>query len=96
MDEYGRTKYYALMDSIKQDILNMTIKVGEKLPSENELANQYGVSRDTVGKALAILIQLKLLIRDTTKKPRLMEKMRERRKHDKRMKILSDKIILSS
>lgn len=67
MDEYGRTKYYALMDSIKQDILNMTIKVGEKLPSENELANQYGVSRDTVGKALAILIQLKLLIRDTTK-----------------------------
>ena len=57
MDAQGRTKYYALMEKIKQEILDGVIKLGEKLPSEHELQKKYGVSRYTVRKALAILIE---------------------------------------
>lgn len=48
-------KYYRLMDDLKQQILTRQRKPGEKLPSENELAREYQVSRHTVRKALGIL-----------------------------------------
>ncbi len=48
-------KYYRLMDDLKQQILTSQWKAGEKLPSENELAREYQVSRHTVRKALGIL-----------------------------------------
>lgn len=48
-------KYYRLMDDLKQQILTGQRKPGEKLPSENELAREYQVSRHTVRKALGIL-----------------------------------------
>ena len=35
-NENGKTKYYALMEELKQAILSGQIKPGEKLPSENE------------------------------------------------------------
>ncbi len=54
MEEQPR-KYYRLMDDLKQQILSKTIKPGDKLPSENELARAYQVSRHTVRKALSIL-----------------------------------------
>lgn len=37
-NENGKTKYYALMEELKQAILSGQIKPGEKLPSENELS----------------------------------------------------------
>lgn len=55
-NENGKTKYYALMEELKQAILSGQIKPGEKLPSENELSARYQISRHTVRKALSILI----------------------------------------
>ena len=57
MNKTGRTKYYILMEIMKQAILNGTIKAGEKLLSENELAKKYEVSRHTVRRALSLLIE---------------------------------------
>lgn len=48
-------KYFKLTEDLKQMILEGQIQVGDKLPSENELASQYQVSRHTVRKALSIL-----------------------------------------
>lgn len=48
-------KYVSLMEELKNKILSGEIRPGEKLPSENELAQEYGISRHTVRKALAIL-----------------------------------------
>ncbi len=48
-------KYYDLMEDIRAQILSGDIKPGEKIPSENQLSETYGVSRQTVRKALQIL-----------------------------------------
>lgn len=53
--ENGKTKYFILMEQLKKDILSGEIQPGEKLPSENELAAAYSISRHTVRKALGIL-----------------------------------------
>jgi GntR family transcriptional regulator of arabinose operon len=52
----GKTKYYVIMEQLKEDILSGKIKPRDKIQSENELAMKYNVSRQTVRKALAILI----------------------------------------
>lgn len=54
-DNKGKAKYFVLMEKLKNDILTGVIKPGDKLPSENELSNQYEMSRHTVRKALSIL-----------------------------------------
>ncbi len=48
-------KYFQLMEDLKEQILSGEISAGEKLPSENELASRYQISRQTVRKAIAIL-----------------------------------------
>ncbi len=53
--ENGQSKYYVLMDSLKQDMLAGKIRPGDKIASENELAAKFQVSRHTVRKALSIL-----------------------------------------
>lgn len=51
----NKSKYAVLVDDIKNDINEGRIKNGDKLPSEHELAEMYGMSRHTVRKALSIL-----------------------------------------
>lgn len=48
-------KYCKLMDDLKEKILCGQLRSGDRLPSENELSDQYQVSRQTVRKALSIL-----------------------------------------
>lgn len=48
-------KYQQLFKQIQKTIQNETYAVGDFLPSEHELMDQYQVSRDTVRKALALL-----------------------------------------
>ena len=36
--ESGKTKYYVLMEELKEAILSGKIRAGEKLPSENQLS----------------------------------------------------------
>ena len=45
-------KYTEIYDYIKNKILNDEYKAGEKLPSENELTSLFGVSRNTVRRAI--------------------------------------------
>ena len=48
-------KYVQLMADLKEKILSGEIQPGEKIPSENILAAQYQVSRQTVRKVIAIM-----------------------------------------
>ena len=50
-----KLKYVDICEDLRSRILEVKIKPGDKLPSENELSAQYGVSRQTVRKALEIL-----------------------------------------
>ncbi|NLG03127.1 MAG: GntR family transcriptional regulator, partial [Clostridia bacterium] len=53
--EKGQSKYYILMESLRQDMMTGKIRGGDKISSENELAAKFSVSRHTVRKALSIL-----------------------------------------
>ena len=50
-------RYYQIKQVIKKWIVNNEVTMGEKIPSENELAAQFKVSRLTVRQALSQLIQ---------------------------------------
>lgn len=50
-----------VFNQLRENLLNGTWKAGEKIPSENELANAFGTSRVTVRQALSRLITLGLI-----------------------------------
>ncbi len=54
--------YYQIKQTIKSWILNREFNPGEKIPSENELASQFDVSRLTVRQAISQLVQEGFLI----------------------------------
>lgn len=49
------TKYEYVIQQLKERLKNGTYKEGDRLPTENELAGQFGVSRHTVRQALGKL-----------------------------------------
>lgn len=51
----ARRKYKQIYDDILRLIQNGTLKPGDRLPSEQTLAENYGVCRDTIRKALIAL-----------------------------------------
>lgn len=53
--------YLQLEDDIKQNIRFKKYAVGDQMPSEEELCNQYGVSRITVRRAIQSLVDMGLL-----------------------------------
>ncbi len=55
--------YYQLENILREKIRSGELSRGEKLPTENELIEQYGVSRTTVRQALAALVKEGLLER---------------------------------
>ena len=55
--------YYQLKESILKAIKNEEIVVGEKIPSERELAEYHNISRMTVKKAVDILVNNDYLIK---------------------------------
>ncbi len=48
-------KYIALANSLRADIQNGTYVAGQRLPSENELTRELGISRQTVRQAMQLL-----------------------------------------
>lgn len=55
--------YYQLMEDIKARIASGEIRPGDKLPSESQMMEQYGVSRLTVREALSNLVNEGLLVK---------------------------------
>lgn len=50
-----QTKYQSLINYINSQIESGDFRPGDKLPSENELSEQFGISRQTVRKAIGLL-----------------------------------------
>jgi GntR family transcriptional regulator len=55
--------YYQIRNAIKDSIANKDYSYGDKIPSENELAELFKVTRLTVRQGIALLVQEGLLIR---------------------------------
>lgn len=53
--KYGHSRAHDLVSSLTQQILLGTFKPGDKLPSENTLVREHGVSRTVVREALSKL-----------------------------------------
>lgn len=54
-------KYQEIFSDLKQKILDNVYPANELLPTEMELRNDYGVSRDTIRKALDLLTDVGLI-----------------------------------
>lgn len=61
--EEKQTKYQEVIEYIQLQIENGSLKPGDKIHSENELSNMFGVSRETVRKAIGILQEQGVLSR---------------------------------
>lgn len=63
MEEAEGPRYAAIRDAIEARILSGALKPGARLPSEQELVAEYGVSRMTAGRALRELAEAGLVVR---------------------------------
>lgn len=63
----GLPAYIEVYNSLYSDIMNNVYLEGEQLPSENALSEKYGVSRNTLRQALAILCEDGLVIKSQGK-----------------------------
>jgi GntR family transcriptional regulator len=59
----GIPLYTQIRKSLRDDIVNKTLVAGQKIPSEDELAAKFGVSRMTVRQGISDLIDEGLLYR---------------------------------
>ncbi len=59
-----QSKHAVLSQWIKENIENSTFKTGEKIPSENELAARFTISRQTVRQAIGTLVAEGILVRE--------------------------------
>lgn len=61
MNNCNHPKYYILKEYLKDEMLSGRIMPGDKIPSENALADQFSLSRHTVRKSIALLVNEGLL-----------------------------------
>ena len=47
-DTLGIPKYRQIINSIYQGIINGNLKIGDKIPSLNQICKEFDLSRDTV------------------------------------------------
>src|SRR5512143_1003820 len=59
----GVPVYVQIRESLRSDIIQGALKRGEQLPSENELAARYNVSRMTIRQSIEDLVDEGLLYR---------------------------------
>lgn len=55
-------KYRQIVNSIVEDIKRGTLTVGQRIPSINEISEEFYLSRDTVEKAYAFLKEKKIIV----------------------------------
>lgn len=63
--------YRKVFDAIEREIMTGRLKVGDHLPTESILAEQFGVNRSTVREGIRLLEQGGLVERDGGKRPRI-------------------------
>jgi GntR family transcriptional repressor for pyruvate dehydrogenase complex len=63
--------YRLVYDAIEREILAGRLRVGDPLPAEIQLADQFGVNRSTVREGIRLLEQSGLVERDGGKRPRI-------------------------
>ncbi|HEV2677388.1 MAG TPA: FCD domain-containing protein [Aliidongia sp.] len=63
--------YRLVYDAIERQILAGRLRVGDPLPAETQLAEQFGVNRSTVREGIRLLEQSGLVERDGGKRPRI-------------------------
>ncbi len=56
--------YHQLYEELRSQILNGELEPGDMLPTESELLDQYGISRNTVRQALDMLVNDGLIVRE--------------------------------
>lgn len=61
MKNSGNSKYYKLKEYLREEMLSGRIPPGGKIPSENELAERFSLSRHTVRKSISLLVNEGLL-----------------------------------
>ena len=61
MKNSNNSKYYKLKEYLRDEMLSGKIMPGDKIPSENTLAEQFTLSRHTVRKSIALLVNEGLL-----------------------------------
>ena len=64
MNNNELSKHAVLSLWIKKNIADNTFKIGDKIPSENELASRFMISRQTVRQAIGTLVAEGILIRE--------------------------------
>jgi GntR family transcriptional regulator, arabinose operon transcriptional repressor len=60
---HGQALYAQLLDELRQQIVDGVLRSGDRLPSESQLMDAYGISRGTVRHALGILVNEGLIER---------------------------------
>ncbi len=74
--------YYQLENVLREQIVSGKFKAGEKLPTESDLIEQFGVSRITVRQALAALASENLIERRQGSGTFVAQRKTRRRKFD--------------
>ncbi len=69
--------YVQIYDELRQGIENGTLKDGEKLISERQLAAQLGLSRATTRKAFHMLMEQNLIVKSPKKGSYVVNSMSE-------------------
>lgn len=62
-DSASKPMYEQIFEALRERILLHQYKIGDRVPSEKELCDEFGVSRITTKKALEMLVAKKLIVR---------------------------------
>ncbi|HEY0827362.1 MAG TPA: GntR family transcriptional regulator [Bacilli bacterium] len=63
MDSSSKPMYEKIYDALRENIIGHKYDIGQRVPSEKELAEEYNVSRITSKKALEMLASVGLIVR---------------------------------
>jgi GntR family transcriptional regulator, transcriptional repressor for pyruvate dehydrogenase complex len=63
--------YRLVYDAVEREIFAGNLKVGDPLPAETQLADQFGLNRSTVREGIRLLEQSGLVVREGGKRPRI-------------------------
>lgn len=75
MSTDSRPIYERIFETLREEIIQRKYNVGDRVPSEKELADEYNVSRITSKKALEMLAEERLIVRKPGRGSFVMERV---------------------